>query len=698
MNRPPRSLIKTGVVGSALSIVVLVWIFVFGQVDYERREAVNAAVRANIQRVTAFEQYVVRTLEGADIATTYVAEQYASTLQGSAQSPPPIVWIDDSTLRAPAVREISVINRNGDLVATNTTPLPEPFNVRKTVVFRQHRSRPSTSLQVNAPSRSRLSGNRLLLLSRRVNLPDGSFGGVIAVRIHPNEMTNFLQHAALDDTDLVSVMGLDGITRARREGNKLSFGEDLRGSLVMRMQEHSPNGTYLGPSSIDGIYRYFSHRRLPKYGIFVTSGVSQAKVLAPVQARANGYFIGGALITLVTILAAGLVLVLIKRRNAHEAEILTANARLQAAQQLAKLGDWSFDLAKKEFHWSEGMCEMYQRPSTEKFLSLPDYAKVVGQHAMQIFQAALKQSETYGGRQEFELAVRLPSGSVSHRHIVSIADFDAFGQLTGIHGTDQDITPRKLLEALQLQVSHLSKLDALHAIAATVAHELNQPLTAALNYLSGSIRLLTVRADRRDDLIVDALGAVREQINHAGQIIRRVRNLISNGQPQMDAISLSGVITSAITLVEVANPGLKVTFEQGPDVEHVEVMADPVQIQQVLVNLIRNAHESCITAPQIIIRTKLGKGQLVDVLVIDNGPGIANDGRDLFSSFTSSKDDGLGLGLAISRTLVEAMGGEIWVEETGAHGTVICFNVPLAQAAVADSSPVHRDQQSYRSG
>ena len=166
----------------------------------------------------------------------------------------------------------------------------------------------------------------------------------------------------------------------------------------------------------------------------------------------------------------------------------------------------------------------------------------------------------------------------------------------------------------------------------------------------------------------------------------------------MDAISLSGVITSAITLVEVANPGLKVTFEQGPDVEHVEVMADPVQIQQVLVNLIRNAHESCITAPQIIIRTKLGKGQLVDVLVIDNGPGIANDGRDLFSSFTSSKDDGLGLGLAISRTLVEAMGGEIWVEETGAHGTVICFNVPLAQAAVADSSPVHRDQQSYRSG
>jgi len=194
--------------------------------------------------------------------------------------------------------------------------------------------------------------------------------------------------------------------------------------------------------------------------------------------------------------------------------------------------------------------------------------------------------------------------------------------------------------------------------------------------------MLSVRAERRDDLIVDALVAVREQINHTGQIIRRVRNLISGGQPQVDAISLSGVIGSAITLFEVANPGLKVAFEPGEDVEHVEVMADSVQIQQVLVNLIRNAHESSGADPQIAIRTTLGKGQLADVLVVDNGPGIVNDGADLFSSFTTSKDEGLGLGLAISRALIEAMGGEIWVEDTGSHGTVIGFNVPTAQAQI----------------
>lgn len=675
MKRLTKAPPTKAIVIAALSIVLLVWAFVITQVRFERREADDAAIRANSQRAMAFEQYVVRTLNEADIATSYIANQYASTLQSATVSPVAIRPIDETAFGSAALREINVINRNGDLVATSARPLPSDINLFHTDVFQWHLSRPSTALKVNAPSRSRFSAEWLLLLSRRVNLADGSFGGTVSVQIRPRELTDFLQHATLDETDLVSVIGLDGITRARREGNALSFGQNLQGKFVMRMQEKAPYGNYVGPSSLDGLVRYFSHRRLPQYNLFVTSGVSEAAVLAPVKARANGYFAGGAIITIATILAAWLMITIIRRRFAHEAEILIANERLQDAQQLAKLGDWSFDIKRKQFRWSADLCAMYERSAEQNIISLAEFAKLVGQHGIQIFQTAITHSHVSGGRYEFELAARLPSGAISHRRIVSVPHYDAAQQLIGIHGTDQDVTPRKLLESLKQQVSQLSKLDAMNAIAATLAHELNQPLTAASNYLSGSVRLISAREDKKNDVIVEALMAVREQIYNAGEIIRRVRNMVDNGQSRSVPVSLADVIVSAITQFQGANPESTAKIETDPDIETAIVSVDPIQIQQILVNLIRNAQDASHSDPNIKISTKRSKGAFIDICVTDNGPGITRDVIDPFSSFTTSKRDGIGLGLAISRTLIESMGGKIWIEKTGPTGTIVCFSV-----------------------
>ena len=677
------------IVALAFSIIVLVWIFVLSQVRYERREAAEAAIRANTQRVMAFEQYVARTLEQADIATSYIVDQYASILQSSRQSQSPIKLIDKVAFRLPAIREITVINRQGSLVATSAQPLPKPINLFHTDAFQWHLSRPTTVLRVNAPSRSRFNADWLLTLSRRVNLADGSFGGIVSVAIRPNELTDFLQDATLDDTDLVSVIGMDGITRARREGNALSFGQNLQGKLVMQMQQKSPNISYLGPSSIDGLVRYFSHRRLPQYDLFVTSGVAEGPVLAPVRARANAYFAGGAIISLATILATWLLITITNRRILHEAAIITANERLHEAQKLAKLGDWSFDIKRKEFSWSAELCAMYERSVEEPVITLNKFSKIMGQHGMQIFQTALTHSEISGGRYEFELAVRLPSGDVRHRRIVSVPRYDASEQLIEIYGTDQDITPRKQLESLRRQVGQLSKLDAIKAIAATLAHELNQPLTAASNYLSGSVRLLSARNDPNNQAIVDALVAVRDQIYHAGEIIRRVRNMIDNGPSRSVPTSLYDVIFNAVSLFEGANPDCQVNVRHQTETKRAEVSVDPVQVQQILVNLMRNAHDACGNSPQITINTTRGQNGLIDISVTDNGSGITSAETDLFSSFITTKEDGLGLGLAICRTLIESMGGRIWVEKTGPQGTTICFSV----RELAEETNVEGDTQ-----
>lgn len=673
--------VRVVIVGTALAMIALVWFFVLTQIEHERRQAVDSGIRENVNRVIALEQYVTRTLEAADLATAYVSDRYGQLLEGP-QNPVPLVRavpLADFAVRSPALREINVINAQGALVGSSVASVPARVNVSTTKTFLGHRASSSTALRVNPPSRSRLLPGWFLLLSRRVNLKDGSFGGTVSVQIPPSELTSFLKNGSLSDTDLVSVIGLDGITRARRTGDVLSFGQDLRGKQVMRMQAKNPNITYLGASALDGKVRYFSHRRLPQYGIFVTSGISQAAILAPVRTRARWYVVGGLLFSIVTILAACLVLVLIKRRVAREAEINAANAQLREAQHLARLGDWSFDPVREEFLWSDSLWAMYERTGNPRPVPLSEFGDIIGQHGIETFRFVLKQIEAEGERQEYELAARLPSGVISHRRIVAVPDLDGSGRLIGVHGTDQDITPRKLLESLQEQVGHLSRIDGLNAIAATLAHELTQPLTAASNYLSGSIMMLSPQRELDKAVLTETLGAARTQILNAGEIIRRVRNLVTSRQARVEAISIDDVATSAIKLVEAANPGSDIVVMKEQGFEEARALADPIQLQQVLANLIRNARDaSRPREPNIIIRASPANPRRVEVCVIDDGPGIRSGG-DVFSPFTRSTNDGLGIGLAICRTLIEAMDGRIWVAETGPSGTTVCISLPAAE-------------------
>jgi two-component system sensor kinase FixL len=243
-------------------------------------------------------------------------------------------------------------------------------------------------------------------------------------------------------------------------------------------------------------------------------------------------------------------------------------------------------------------------------------------------------------------------------------------------GFARDLTERQQtqqrLQELQAGVIHMSRFTALGEMASTLAHELNQPLTAVASYLKGCGRLLD--SNRSDNLpaVRDAIDRAAEQALRAGQIIRRLREFVARGESERQAEHLGKLIeeASALALIGVKETGVHTSLEFDGQIEF--VFADKVQVQQVLLNLIRNAVEAMQESPvrRLLISTRKFDDEMVEVSVADTGPGLAPEvAGELFKPFVTTKRQGMGVGLSISRTIIEAHGGRIWAEANPDGGT-----------------------------
>jgi two-component system sensor kinase FixL len=259
-------------------------------------------------------------------------------------------------------------------------------------------------------------------------------------------------------------------------------------------------------------------------------------------------------------------------------------------------------------------------------------------------------------------------------------------------GFIRDLTERQTAEArlqeLQSELVHISRLTAMGEMASTLAHELNQPLSAITNYMRGSQRLLADRTDQDSATIRSALEKSAEQALRAGQIIRRLRDFVARGESERRVESIAKIAeeASALALVGAKDQGVRTqfAFDRGKDL----VLADKVQVQQVLLNLIRNAIEAMQESPtrDLTIAAKAGDG-LVTVSVTDTGSGIGPDMmKQLFQPFVTTKREGMGVGLSICRTIVEAHGGRIWAEPNPGGGTIFRFTLrSVSQEELSDA-------------
>ena len=280
---------------------------------------------------------------------------------------------------------------------------------------------------------------------------------------------------------------------------------------------------------------------------------------------------------------------------------------------------------------------------------------------------------------------RRRDGTTFPMHL-SIGEMQSGGEVF-FTGFVRDLTEHQQTQArlheLQSELFHISRLSAMGEMASALAHELNQPLAAISNYMNGSRRLLDASSDPNKLRIEGALDRAAEQALRAGQIIRRLRDFVSRDESEKRVESLSKLLeeASALGLTGSREQGVALRFHL--DARFDRVMVDRVQIQQVFVNLLRNGLEAMMHSPrqELVVTSSRALDDMIEVALSDTGCGFSDDViPKLFQTFFTTKTTGMGVGLSISRSIIEAHGGKMWAETNASGGATFRFTLPAARS------------------
>ncbi len=273
------------------------------------------------------------------------------------------------------------------------------------------------------------------------------------------------------------------------------------------------------------------------------------------------------------------------------------------------------------------------------------------------------------------------------------------GEVESLGIISTDITEIREAEAKlrqqQTELAHIYRLNIMGEMATGLAHELNQPLAAIISYTQGCVHRMHTGADSSEELI-SAMSKVIDQATRAGDIINWMRGFVRKGGDEKSPTDLNVLLSEAVDVIshEIGKQEILLELDLSP--QHLIIGADRTQIQQVALNLIRNAIEAMHAIPpaqrKLVLRSRAG-GDMARVTVIDNGPGIPEAYRDrLFDPFFTTKQDGLGMGLSICRTIIEDHGGKLAIDPTSGSGTTFHFSLPLrAEVQPRSHAPLPSD-------
>jgi two-component system sensor kinase FixL len=381
------------------------------------------------------------------------------------------------------------------------------------------------------------------------------------------------------------------------------------------------------------------------------------------------------------------------RKEADE-RLRRSETELQLAQELANLGNYVMH--------PDGRTADYFSPQLYRILAVAAEDPSFGREEFlgrwvhpgdrQRVLDAFAQMDAGQAPLDIEYQVVLPDGSVKHLHHIAQALLGPDGRIAKHVGTIHDVTDRRRAEdearVLQERLTHFSRLSTMGEMAAGLAHEINQPLSAIATYAQACQRL--IRSPEHDPAdVLAALEQINAQALRAGEVIRRLRNFVKNREVKREPVNCSRLLEDLRTLAEtdarLHNIRLRLDCEEPLPTVH----ADPIQLQQVVLNLVRNAIDAMAEAPEgrreVILSTRMAADREVEITVTDHGTGLAPEATEhLFNPFFTTKAGGTGLGLAISRSIVRAHGGRLWHTPNEICGVRFHFTLPVSPAATGE--------------
>jgi PAS domain S-box-containing protein len=379
------------------------------------------------------------------------------------------------------------------------------------------------------------------------------------------------------------------------------------------------------------------------------------------------------------------------RKRAEDA-LRRSEAYLAEAQQLSVTGSFGWSISDNLIVWSQETYHILEiDPAVKPTLDLvferthPDDIAFV--------RRTIEQLATEERDFDFEHRLLLPGRTVKHLHVrTHRVQFD--GGKAEVVGAVMDVTASRdaeeALRSAQAELAHASRVATLGELSASIAHEVQQPLTAIAASGNAAIRWL----DREGPETAQAIGSITRIINEAhraSQVIHRIRELAKKAEPVMSQVNVNGLIEDVLVLISREATRQRVEVRPQLASELPPALGDRVQLQQVLINLVMNGIQAMAPAATdrtrgLVIRTERHDSDQILVAVEDTGIGIEGENLDrLFGAFYTTKPDGMGMGLSISRSIVEAHGGSIWATRNSGPGMTFHFTLSLYQPAAAAS-------------
>jgi PAS domain S-box-containing protein len=681
--------------GKAMAIFGLILIAIFWvgatQRSYaELAEAQSSEFSKNANLALALDVQTNQLLTGIDHFLLLIKDQY----EGATARLPLRRLVAPAFSNLSPITFIGVTNERGDVVES----LQEfaPTNVIDREFFRAHRQADTGSLMISEPVLGRVSGRWAITLTRRLNKPDKSFGGIVAISIEPRYLTQLFETTQLGSLDVMSLVLTNGVTLARRKGAEIAFGADIAQSQLVAEQRQRPIGTFVGPGGIDGQLRVFAYRTMRDYPVIATVGTLESDALAAVRQRQTVYL---ALAAVLTLLVGGGVIVGIQllARNERASQTLREQASLLDKAQDAILVT---NLERRLTFWNKSAERMFGWTADEvlgKILTELFYPKGDARRANQAYDEVILRNEWTG-----ELEPKTKDGRTLVIESRWTLVRDAAGQARSILSINTDVTDRRQLEQ---QFYRAQRLESIGTLAGGIAHDLNNVLAPVI------IGVGLLRERLTDDDSRDILSTIASSAQRGADMVSQVVSFARGEEGKRTEIRPVDLITDVVRIARDTLPkNIAIVTDVQPGLP--PISGDPTQCHQVLLNLCVNARDampnggtlklSAATAAfapaSASMSADLAPGAYVVIGVEDTGAGMPAQLLDkIFDPFFTTKEagKGTGLGLSTSLTIVRNHGGHIRVVSEPDRGSRFDVYLPVASTPSV-ASPAGKSKKAPR--